>query len=44
MNAAEELAEAAASFDQPAIFAVWARRIAGTAATSNLARPFGMAW
>jgi hypothetical protein len=43
-DAAEELSEAAAAFDQPAIFAVRARRITCSATTSNLARPFGMAW
>lgn len=43
-NAAEELSEAAVAFDQPAIFAVRAGRIAGTADTSNLGRAFGMAW
>ena len=43
-DAAEELAEAAAAFDKPAIFAVWARRKTGTATASNLARPLGMAW
>jgi hypothetical protein len=43
-DAAEALAEAAAAFDKPAIFAVWARRKTGTATASNLARPRGMAW
>ena len=43
-DAAEELPKTAAAFDQPAIFAVWARRIVGTATTSNLARPLGKAW
>lgn len=43
-NAAEELTEAAASFDQPAIFAFRADRKTGTTPTSNLAAPLGMAW
>ena len=43
-DAAEELAETAAAFDQPAIFAFRTRRIAGTASASNLAGPIGMAW
>lgn len=43
-HAAEELAKTAAAFDQPSIFAVWARRIAGTATTSNFARALGKAW
>lgn len=43
-DAAEELSETAAAFDQPAIFAFRASRITGTATTSNLARPLGKAW
>ena len=43
-DAAEELAEAATAFDQPAIFAFRTSRITGAATTSNLARPLGKAW
>lgn len=43
-DAAEELSEAAAAFDQPPIFACRAGRAASTAPTSNLTRPIGTAW
>ena len=43
-NAAEELAETATAFNQPAIFAVRARRIARTARASHLAGSIRMAW
>jgi hypothetical protein len=43
-HAAKEFAEAAAAFDQPAIFAVRAGWIACTAPASSLAGPIGMAW
>lgn len=43
-NAAEELAKAAASFDQPAIFAFRASRVAGTTPTANLTCPVRMTW
>lgn len=43
-NAAEEVAEAAAAFDKPAIFAVWTRRIGGTAPASHLTGTIRMAW
>lgn len=43
-DAAEELTKTAAAFDKPAIFAVWARRIGGTAPASHLTGPVSLAW
>ena len=43
-DAAEELAETAAAFDQPTVFAFRATRITGAAPTSDLSRSLCTAW